>query len=65
MPLRELERQVPRNHPVAVKVEAVLRQLVERFGGTPPPQPEPPKARPDTAKAPRPKVDSARVSRPR
>lgn len=65
LPQRELERQVPRNHPVAVKVEAVLRQLVERFGGTPPPQPEPPKARPDTAKAPRPKVDSARVSRPR
>ena len=65
LPQRELERQVPRNHPVAAKVDSVLRQLVDRFGGTPPPQPEAAKAKPDSARAPQPKVDSARVSRPR
>jgi hypothetical protein len=65
LPQRELERQVPRNHPVAVKVDSLLRQLVERFGGTPPPPLEAPKAKPDSARAPQPKVDSARMSRPR
>jgi len=35
LPARELERQVPRNHPVAVNVEGVLRRLVERYGGPP------------------------------
>jgi hypothetical protein len=35
LPQRELERQVPRNHPVAVDVEGVLRRLVERYGGPP------------------------------
>jgi hypothetical protein len=38
LPDRELERQVARDHPVAVKVVAVLRQLVERYGGAPGPQ---------------------------
>lgn len=38
LPERELEREVPRSHPVAVKVEAALRKLVERYGGPPPPQ---------------------------
>jgi hypothetical protein len=37
LPERELERQVARNHPVAVKVEAALRKLVERYGGPPAP----------------------------
>lgn len=40
LPQRELERQVARNHPVAVDVEAVLRRMVERYGG-PPVTPEP------------------------
>ncbi len=40
LPQRELERQVPRNHPVAVDVEGVLRRLVERYGG-PPAEPAP------------------------
>lgn len=40
LPDRELEREVARDHPVAVKVEAALRQLVERFGGAPGPQVE-------------------------
>jgi hypothetical protein len=62
LPQRELERQVPPEHPVAVKVEAVLRQLVERFGGTPPAQAQPAA---DSARVSRPTVDSARVSRPR
>ena len=35
LPDRELEREVARDHPVAVKVEAVLRELVKRFGGAP------------------------------
>lgn len=42
LPERELEREVARNHPVAVKVEAALRRLVERYGGPPSPQAQPP-----------------------
>lgn len=42
LPERELEREVARDHPVAVKVVATLKQLVDRFGGTPGPQMEPP-----------------------
>ena len=38
LPPRELDRQVPAKHPVAVKVDSVLQQLVKRFGGPPPPQ---------------------------
>jgi hypothetical protein len=38
MPERELERQVPKTHPVAVKVEAELAALLKRFGGPPPPE---------------------------
>jgi hypothetical protein len=36
LPDRELERQVPRTHPTAVKVESVLAALRERYGGPPP-----------------------------
>ena len=46
LPERELERQVPPTHAVAVKVEATLRRLVERFGGPPPPQAQPAAAPP-------------------
>jgi hypothetical protein len=46
LPERELEREVPRNHPVAVKVEAALRALVEKYGGSPGPQAEPEPAGP-------------------
>ena len=42
LPPRELDRQVPAKHPVAVKVDSVLQQLVKRFGGPPPPQAETP-----------------------
>jgi hypothetical protein len=51
LPDRELERVVARDHPVAVKVEAVLKQLVDRYGGTPGPQAETPAA-PATPAAP-------------
>lgn len=46
LPVRELEREVPRDHPVALKVEAALKRLVERFGAPPPPQAEKPAAAP-------------------
>jgi hypothetical protein len=41
LPERELERQVPINHPVALKVVGVLKKLVDRYGGSPGPQTEP------------------------
>jgi len=37
-PERELERQVPKTHPMAVKVEAELADLLKRYGGPPPPE---------------------------
>jgi hypothetical protein len=40
VPQRELDHQVPRDHPVAIKVRAALQDLVKRYGGPPPP-PEP------------------------
>jgi hypothetical protein len=46
LPERELERQVGRDHPVAKKVEAALKRLVERYGAPPPPQAPEPKATP-------------------
>jgi hypothetical protein len=49
LPERELERQVPINHPVALKVVAVLKKLVDRYGGSPGPQTEPaPTGSPET-----------------
>ncbi|MBA3316471.1 MAG: hypothetical protein H0T50_00065 [Gemmatimonadales bacterium] len=41
LPERELERQVPRVHPTAVKVERVLEALLKRHGGPPPPSAQP------------------------
>lgn len=43
---RELERQVPRTHPTAVKVEQVLQAMLKRYGGPPAPaaQPQPDEA---------------------
>jgi hypothetical protein len=38
LPDRELEREVARDHPVAVKVVATLKELVDRYGGAPGPQ---------------------------
>jgi hypothetical protein len=35
LPERELEQQVRRDHPIAVKVRATLDQLVKRYGGPP------------------------------
>jgi hypothetical protein len=58
LPERELDRQVPKTHPVALKVEAVLKKLVERFGGTPLPQAGPPA---DTARTRRPRADTLRT----
>jgi hypothetical protein len=44
LPERELDRQVPGDHPVARKVSDVLKKMVERYGGPPPPQSQPPVA---------------------
>ncbi len=44
LPERALDQQVPRTHPVAIKVRAALQDLVKRYGGPPPP----PAARPAT-----------------
>jgi hypothetical protein len=41
LPQRELDRQVPRDHPVAIKVRATLQDLVKRYGGPPQPAPTP------------------------
>ena len=53
LPERELDRQVPRNHPVAIKVRAALQDLVKRYGGPPPPSenagPTPSRAMPPRA----------------
>ena len=45
LPDRELEREVRPDHPVAIKVVAVLQGLVQRYGG-PAPEPEQPAAAP-------------------
>lgn len=48
LPERELDRQVPKGHPVAVKVEAELAEMLKRYGGPAPsdttrePPPNPP-----------------------
>lgn len=42
LPERELEKQVPRDHPVAVKVDSALAGLVKRYGGPPAPEATPP-----------------------
>jgi hypothetical protein len=42
LPPRDLEREVPRDHPVAVKVRALLQDLVKRYGGPPPPEAQQP-----------------------
>ncbi len=41
LPARELEREVPRDHPTARKVEGVLARLAERYGAPPPPPQQP------------------------
>jgi hypothetical protein len=43
-PPRELEREVPKDHPVAVKVRALLQNLVKRYGGPPPTEAQQPAA---------------------
>ena len=44
LPHRELEQEVSTDHPVARKVEAALQRMVDRFGGPPLPQAQPPEA---------------------
>jgi hypothetical protein len=51
LPERELDRQVPRDHPVAIKVRAAIEDLVKRYGGPPAPV-APPAAGPEDGQAP-------------
>jgi hypothetical protein len=51
LPERELDKQVPHDHPVAIKVRAALQDLVKRYGGPPAPV-APPAAGPDAEQAP-------------
>lgn len=41
LPERSLEHQVPRDHPVAVKMRAALADLVKQYGGPPAPTAQP------------------------
>ncbi|MGH7527779.1 MAG: hypothetical protein ACREMX_13870 [Gemmatimonadales bacterium] len=43
LPERELEHQVPRTHPLAVKVENALAALLKRYGGPPKEEPVQPR----------------------
>ena len=52
LPERELDRQVPRSHPVAIKVRAALQALVKQYGGPPPPSTAEPGARPSAEEEP-------------
>lgn len=52
LPERELERQVPPDHPVARKVAAVLVRMVERYGTPPPPAAEEPSGEPEGSQEP-------------
>jgi hypothetical protein len=47
LPERELDREVPRDHPVAIKVRAALQDLVKRYGGPPAPVAPPAAGRED------------------
>jgi hypothetical protein len=47
LPDRELEREVRPDHPVALKVVAVLQGMVQKYGGPPPEQEQPAAAPPD------------------
>jgi hypothetical protein len=51
LPERELDRQVPRDHPIAIKVRAALQDLVKRYGGPPAPV-APPAAGPEDQQPP-------------
>jgi hypothetical protein len=42
LPERELERQVPPNHPIAIKIRSTLQDLVKRYGGPPSPEAQQP-----------------------
>jgi hypothetical protein len=44
LPERELERQVPPNHPIAIKIRSTLQDLVKRYGGPPSPEAKQPAA---------------------
>jgi len=56
LPQRELDKQVPRNHPVAIKVRAALQSLVKSYGAPPPvtaqPRPAPGAEEPDVEQPP-------------
>jgi hypothetical protein len=54
LPDRELEREVPKTHPVATKVHAALEGMLKRYGGPPAAEPSQPRAGPQEEEAPEP-----------
>jgi hypothetical protein len=52
LPERELERQVPRTHPTAMRVAQMLEAMLKRYGGPPPPAAQQPAAEQPAAPAP-------------
>jgi hypothetical protein len=46
LPERELEREVPKEHPVAGKVHSALEDMLKRYGGPPVTTPAEPRAQP-------------------
>jgi len=44
LPERELEHQVPPNHPIAIKIRSTLQDLLKRYGGPPSPEAQQPAA---------------------
>lgn len=52
LPPRELDREVPKDHPVAVRIRTALQAMVKKYGGPPVTEPVQPKAREGEAEAP-------------
>ena len=51
LPERELEREVPEDHPVAAKVRVALQEMVKKYGGPPTTEAVQPRGRPDGIEA--------------
>ncbi len=52
LPPRELERELPKDHPVATKIRSTLQEMLKRYGGPPVTAPAQPSAGSDESPAP-------------